>query len=369
MGLPVPVVGSEAGPNYALDVNSCMTIIDQHNHSPGSGVQITPAGLNINASLSFGGNFGIAIGGLTLTAQSVTPAINTVYESGTDLFFVDGLGNNVRITQAGAVAGTPGSIANLVPPATATYVAGSSTFVWQSNASIAANMDFGVAIMRNLSPNSTFALTLQPPAALSSNYSITLPTLPGSTSLLSIDSSGNIAAAFSVSGGLNGSAITPGTITATQIANSTITSTQIATNTIATANYADGSVTNVKRAPCNFATSSQSPSTISFTGTLTVIPGLSVSITTTGHPVYIQCQNGVFNTSGGNALVQIFRDGSAISGGGANIAGNTTQPGPIISFFDQPSAGTHTYDIRAQNGSSSPAATAANNQLVVREVT
>lgn len=191
MNLPVPGVGTEAAPDYASDVNNCLNIIDQHTHAPGSGTQITPAGLNINTALAFNSNFATGLAGLTLVAQASLPALNTVYESGVDLYFIDGAGNNVRLTQSGAVAGTPGSISNLVTPATASYVSGSSTFVWQSNASIAANMDFGAAILRNLSPNSTFALTLQPPT-LGSNYSITLPVLPSTTSVVTIDNSGNM---------------------------------------------------------------------------------------------------------------------------------------------------------------------------------
>lgn len=193
MNLPVPIVGVDPGPQYAIDVNSCLTLIDQHDHTPGYGVQITPAGMDINTSLTFGGNFATDVGGIVLTAQLSTPDINTIYESGVDLFYVDGNGNNVRVTQNGAVAGTPGSIANLASPASASYVAADSTFVWQSDTSIAADMDFGSAIMRNLSPNSTYSLTLQPPAALASNYSLTLPAIPASRSLLTIDTSGILA--------------------------------------------------------------------------------------------------------------------------------------------------------------------------------
>lgn len=195
MNLPIPVVGNEPGPNYAQDINNSLTLIDGHDHSPGSGTPITPSGLNINATLDVKSNFINNIAGLTLTAPGFIPGVGTIYESGTDLYFVDGLGNNVRITQSGGVAGSPGSIANLTSPASASYVAGTSTFVWQSNTNIAANMDFGAAIMRNLSPNSTFALTLQPPAALGSNYSLTLPTVPSVVSFLTVNNSGVISSA------------------------------------------------------------------------------------------------------------------------------------------------------------------------------
>lgn len=194
MNLSLPVVGVQFGPQYASNINDALTLVDSHDHTPGFGVQITPAGLNINSTLTINNNLITNIAGLTLTAQSVTPGISTVYESGNDLFFVDRLGNNIQITQNGGIAGSPGSISNLTSPASAAYISGSSTFVWQSNTNIAANMDFGSAILRNLSPNSTFGLTLQPPAALSSNFALTLPTVPGNISFLQIDTSGVITA-------------------------------------------------------------------------------------------------------------------------------------------------------------------------------
>lgn len=191
MSLTVPSVGAESGPDYAFDINGDLSILDAHDHSPGAGVQITPAGININSALTLNSNFLTNVAGITLTAQSSTPAVNTVYESGNDLFFVDGVGNNVRLTQSGAVAGTPGSIANLVPPASASYVSGTSTFVWQSGVNIAASMDFGAATFRNLTPNSTFGMTLQAPASLGADFTLTLPLPPASTSVVTMDSSGN----------------------------------------------------------------------------------------------------------------------------------------------------------------------------------
>lgn len=228
MSLPIPVVGQEPGPDYAFDLNNSLTLVDSHDHSPGRGVQITPNGLNINSLLSLNNNTLGSIAGLNLQPQSVVPAINTIYENGVDLYYVDGLGNNIRVTQSGGIAGSPGSISNLTAPASASYVAGSQKFVWQSNANIAANMDFGSAIMRNLSPNSTFALTLQPPGSLASNYSITLPLIPASRSIMTLDNSGIIATpdvypittASIASGTIVEANIAPHTITTTSISNS-----------------------------------------------------------------------------------------------------------------------------------------------------
>lgn len=243
MSLPIPNVGEQPGPDYAQNINSCFTLIDSHDHTPGKGIQITTAGINIDADLDFNDHFLTNVSGIELTAQNSPPNVSTIYQSGDDLYFVDALGNNIQITLNGGIAGSPGSISNLVSPASASYVAGSSKFVWQSNTNIAANMDFGSAIMRNLSPNSTYALTLQPPAGLSSNFSLTLPILPGSTSFLTLDASGNIVGSIATANGITASNIAAGTITNTQIsASAAIEATKLAA-VWNTAVYTSGSTT------------------------------------------------------------------------------------------------------------------------------
>lgn len=247
MSLPIPSVGNTSDPQWAFDINSSLTLVDQHDHSPGSGVQITPSGINISSNLAFNNKFATNIAGLVLMAQNSTPAINTLYESGVDLYYVDGNGNNVQITQNGGIAGSPGSISNLTSPASASYVSGSQTFVWQSAVSIAANMDFGSAILRNLTPNSTYGITLSPPAALSSNYNIVLPALPASQKIMTLDSSGNLAAPYTVDGSTiaitsNVIGVPAGGITATQIANATITGAKLVNATVTGSKIADTTI-------------------------------------------------------------------------------------------------------------------------------
>lgn len=364
MNLPIPAVGTEAGPLYAADINGSLTIVDQHNHSAGQGVQITPDGLNINAALSFGNNIAIDIAALTLfpNAQST---INTVYETAAgDLHYINSSGLDIQITNGTGVAVTPTSIPGLVAPASASYVPGSSTFVWQSNTSIAANMDFGAAIMRNLSPNSTFSLTLQPPT-LTSNYTITLPALPPSTSLMALDSSGNISAPYSISGGLNASVLTPNSITATQIANNVITFQQIANNTITSTQIADQTILNSKLAPVNIAFSSVITFNVTAT-TLTNVTGLTVTLTgcVNSRPIMVMIQAGPTNAS---SFIQINSVGvmamgcvtSTSSGAAVHLwagSSNAVQAWSptMYSFIDPaPAVGTNTYQIQARMPSGS----------------
>lgn len=259
MFLLIPTVGETAGPDYASDVNTSLTLIDQHDHTPGSGVQITPAAININTALPFGGNFATDVAGVTLTVQGSAPAVNTIYQSGDDLYFVDALGNDIQITANGAVAGTPGSIANLVAPASASYVAAASTFVFESNTSIAGNIDVGSVRLRNLSPNSTYAITLQSPAALSSNYDIVLPPLPASTKVLSLTSSGvmatgvngSVIAADIATNAVIGSKIIAGAITTVKIEDGNVTFAKLATDAQATFQYTETSTTTTIDVPDN----------------------------------------------------------------------------------------------------------------------
>lgn len=196
MNLPVPVVGEDPGPDYATNVNSSFGILDGHNHSLGSGVQITPSGLNINTDLSILSNNLTVVRSVRFTAQGSPLALGTdlgcVYESGVDLWYNDGNGNQIRITQSGGLAGTPGSISGLTAPASASYVAASSTFIFQSNVNTPANIDVGSVILRQVttSPN---GITLSSPTSLAANYTLTFPAgLPSSPTVLSSDASGNL---------------------------------------------------------------------------------------------------------------------------------------------------------------------------------
>lgn len=201
MLLRIPTVGNDRGPDYAENINfDLLAVLDSHDHTPGKGVPINPAGLDINTALPMGNNFLTETAGITFFPQLSTPSINTLYEAGVDLYYIDGLGNNIRLTQSGGVVGTPGSITNLTPPASVTYVGASQTFVFQSNTNIAANLDAGSILFRNLSPNSTFALTLAPPSGLAADYTVTLPTVPVSTKILTIDSAGSIQSTLYVDG-------------------------------------------------------------------------------------------------------------------------------------------------------------------------
>lgn len=251
MNLVLPGVGLTLGPQWATDINASLTIIDQHNHSAGNGVVIPTSGINVNADLSFGAYNATALRSVRLNSQVsalvVASDLRCVYAIGSDLYYNNGIGQAVQITNGASIAGAVGSIANLVSPASATYVGGSATFVWKSDTTIAANMDAGAILMRNITSNSK-ALTLSPPAAMGADYTLTLPSLPASTKIMQLDSSGNITGALAVDGSTitnaaNTLQVPTGGITNTQIADATITGAKVAATTIAAANIVNATIT------------------------------------------------------------------------------------------------------------------------------
>ena len=195
MSLPVPVVSQEPGPQWAADINASLSILDGHNHSPGSGVQITPAGLNINTDLPINSNNLTLARSVRFSPQlsplSLGSDIGCLYESGVDLYYNDGAGNQVRITQSGAVTGATGTITGL-PSGTASASYSAGTFTFQSATSTPANLAVGpISIGLNIANSKT--VTISSTAGQASNYSLFLPAAaPATNQIMVSDNSGNL---------------------------------------------------------------------------------------------------------------------------------------------------------------------------------
>ncbi len=353
MSLPEPIVGQSPGPDFADQINQALTLVDQHDHSIGKGVQITPAGMNINSALNFNGNFATGLAGLTLSAQGSTPALSTVYEVGNDLYFVDGVGNVVRITQSGAVAGTPGSISNLVAPASASYVGASSSFVWQSNTNVSADMDGGNVIFRE-KVASAKGVTLASPTGLAADYTMTWPAaLPASTLFLTLTAAGEIGVATGIQ------------------------PTQIAA----------ASITKAQQVAVGQQLSASTSTYSTFSGSFVDVT--SVSLTTSGRPVVI----GLIADGSGNESVigtsvvgaepestvyfQIIRGATVLSLQKISLKLSTAIPAtweyytPVgcINHTDVVAAGTYTYKLQAKvDGSGASTAHVNYAKLIVYEL-
>lgn len=202
MNLIAPTVGVTPSPDWALNVNSDLNTLDGHDHTPGKGVQITPPALDISSFLSFKGNDAIDLRTTRYVPTDLGTLTGTdidciVVDPSGDLYYVNTTGYTVQIVSGNAIVGTPGSIANLASPASASYVSASGTFVWQANTGVAANMDAGTLILRYPgsypTPSGAY-IAFEAPASIPTSYAILLPsTLPSVRSILTLDSSGNLA--------------------------------------------------------------------------------------------------------------------------------------------------------------------------------
>lgn len=236
MNLIISTVGVDSGLLWEQNLNASLLTIDNHNHTPGNGVQIPPSGLNINSALGFNNQQITNVNSILFAQQNSLSDLNAIFV-GTDgnLYFNDGAGDpSIQITAAGTVNATSSGISS--GTATASFV--SSVLVVNSAPNTPANIQGGSILLGNNVVNSKF-LTLQPPSAMAANFSLTLPSLPIATSFLTLDTSGNIVGSIPISQG----------ITASNIANQTITQAQMANLSIGTPQLIDGSVTLAKLAP------------------------------------------------------------------------------------------------------------------------
>jgi hypothetical protein len=369
MNLPVPIVGQDPGHQYATDVNSSLTLIDQHDHSPGYGVRITPAGLNISSDLPLNSN-NLTLARSVRFSPQTTPIsgaldLGCLYESGVDLYYNDGVGNRVRITQAGGVAGSPGSIANLTSPASASYVAANQTFVWQSGANIGANMDSASYILRNLSIGS-FGLTLSPPAAMAVDFTITLPALPAATKLVTMTNMGVMAAAADVDNSTlqfssNTLSVKPAGITDNELAFGAVTTTKILAGAVVGTNIATGAVSQAKIGPWFAGTSASCGNFSTSSSTYVPVTNLAIPFGFTGRPVMLllipdgtgAASAFTFSAAGVIQNPAIYRGGVEIAswGLGGPTGGASLGLGEIIFVDNGGTAGTTaTYQIFIKNG-------------------
>lgn len=193
MNLPIPVVGVDPGPDWANNYDACLNAIDSHNHSPGQGAQINPDGININADLPFNGNNATSVNAAQFDSLSaaVTSLLRSLQVVSADLYFIDGAGNSVRITQGGSVTGSSGTITGL-PSGTASASFSGGTFTWQSATNTPATMDSGPVIIRSTTASSK-GVTLSARSTQPSNYNIFWPLdAPAANQLPISDGSGNL---------------------------------------------------------------------------------------------------------------------------------------------------------------------------------
>ena len=312
MGLPNPVPGVDPGPDYANNLQSCFNILDQHNHSNANGVQINPAGININTPLPFNNNQAQSLQAAIFTPQASFAPLDSIYvKTDGNLYYNDGAGNVVQLTTAGAVNATSSGISS--GSATASFSGG--VLVVNAASNTPANIQCASILLGNNSSGSNFA-TLSPPAALGSNYGLVLPLIPAGTSFMTLDSSGNMGATIATAGGITRSNLAP---VGQQISSS-----------------------------CGlFFTTSTS---------FVSVTNLSVTITTSGRPIMLMIQPdgtagaGIIGVSGNETIGVEFQRGTfaiCYSQFSWTSAGSTSSSS--MQYLDAQPSGTYTYAVNIKS--------------------
>lgn len=323
MNLILPTPGVEPGPQYAYDQNQSLSILDSHNHSPGSGVQITPTGLNINSNLPFNNNSINSIYGIQFSSGASSSLLAFLYtnaQSGggiTDLFYNDGAGNVIALTKAGEVNATIASLPG------ESYAGGTFTWKQGSGSTTPANFDIGSITIRPNTAGTANGVVLNPPSGISSLFDIQFPTLPSTTSFLQIDTSGNMSTTLTGPLKPTGASVTAGGVAISS-----------SCNLFQTSIFSQVPVTN-----------------------------LSVTIVTTGNPVFLTL---IDDSSGGQSSVGLtattltcsgdiyFFNGASqltqqgILSSGTSSGASINMPGSSFSHIDFPSAGTYTYSVSCE---------------------
>jgi len=199
MNLDLPEVGTSTVNSAAADLVTAFEDVDSHDHSSGSGVKVTPAGININASLDMNDSSLLAAHLVEMTElpSAVTGASNAnrLQSVNGELYFTDGTGVAVAVTANGGLditvsGGFTGDYGSTT--AEATYVSATKAFKFMQdgNNNQAAVVDAGDIKLRTTTAGASNYVTIKSPI-LSSSYTITLPTaVPASTSLMLMDNAG-----------------------------------------------------------------------------------------------------------------------------------------------------------------------------------
>jgi hypothetical protein len=355
MNLVLPTIGIDSGLIWEQAVNTNSGILDGHNHSIGSGVQINPGGININADLPFNGFNAISLRSTRYTEQiapiSLPTDIGCLYVSGVDLYYNDINGNIVQITSGGTVNATSSGISS----GTNTASFSSSTLVVNAASNTPANIQGASILIGNTGVSGSKFITLSPPSAIPANYNLQLPPLPAQTNVMTLDTSGNMNSITYDQVGVNMTSVGADAIAASMDATGAddigVTMTASGANAIAASiTRSTGSSTE------GIGGIAVSASSGSFTGSSTsyaVVTNLSVTLTTSGRPVQIlmtpdTSSTGCFITATGSANIACFAASTLVGNYNADTAtgGGASSLNFPIAFVSFPAAGSTTFTIQ-----------------------
>ena len=388
MTLVLPIPGTTVGPDWATQLVTALGLVDSHDHSTGKGNRVTPAGLNINADLSFGGSQATDLKTATFSDQTTSLSSsfkNCVYDAGGNLYWNNGSGTAIQLTSGSTInVGSVNGISGLAAPASASF--SSPDFVFKSGTTTYGKIDVGDVKIFEASAGITNAVTIKSSAALAASYSLTLPTgLPGATSYLSISTAGVLA---NVSADAIGAAMTATGADAILADVSVVPATQanLAANARTRTVKTDG--TNPGAGGVVFCT--QATFTTSST-TFVDATGFSVTLTTTGRPVFIGLVSGTADSLSGiisealtptakqpGCFIKILRDAVEVSRTRIRATHNALfssppgltieTPSSSVNCLDAVAAGTYVFKIQLANSSGGTSSSIVTTKLVAYEI-
>lgn len=206
MSIVIPTRGAAGSGHWADVLDANLALIDSHDHAPGKGTRVTPAGINIDRDLTFNSSWAATALNRVTFASVAPPAVNkscfvgdgTGGTTANELYWTNALGTNVKITAGNAlnVAGFAGAIGGDYTSVSAQLNYNDSgkkyTFAQGAADSLGwARLYCGGLRLAEFGTTETLYVEQVAPAALASSYAMTWPTaLPASAQAVQIDNAG-----------------------------------------------------------------------------------------------------------------------------------------------------------------------------------
>lgn len=208
MSLDLPVVSVTLGPTWASELNTALSLVDEHDHTSGKGKTVPSAGININANLNFNQFSPTSVKTVAFYDQGAPLAptfVGSIYVVSGDLYYNNGTGQSVKITDgttinAASIGGIGGDYGGVGVTALESYELGSDTYHFYEDPSLGTPTYSdvkvsGVRIVNDSFVGSQYQAKIINPTNQTENYTIKLPTAISSAvgnAPMAIDSSGNM---------------------------------------------------------------------------------------------------------------------------------------------------------------------------------
>lgn len=198
MTLVLPAIDGDSG-LWDDELNTALTLVDGHDHSPGKGLRIKTAAIQIDAALNLAGFGAVNVGEVAL-AEIATPAAGArllyVDTNDHELYWRSNAGVNVKLTSGvtlntsliGGIGGDYTAVGAEVD-----YVDADHAYTFKRNGAPKpwARISCGDVRLHETDTVESVYVGLKAPAALAASFDVTLPlTLPVSTLLVQMDAAG-----------------------------------------------------------------------------------------------------------------------------------------------------------------------------------